>query len=382
MTSRKFYFALLVNFAIAMLVGCSSEKADDDFDLSGFNAEEFQVDIDPLLFGAVQDSEPAEECASVKIFVVDGFYEIRAQGSVVSNIYFAKGDALNHLDALENALKPVREKWKSQPDGNQISVQFKGAPWADNPVDFVKTAKTYRPLIEIIKKAGFSELVVNWERGIQTVLDKEIHEYSYLTYRALGLHYDTPRETADKYHKPPRCKSVNRALLDSLKKASQLQRDLERVQRDLERVMFDGLDTLTCQGCGGVGSNLCSERKNPLGKVKKIDEYDIKVKGSLSKNEVVRVLRQRTPGLRHVYNKSLRKKNPNFEGLVKLKLVVNSSGEVDSVSVVHSTTGFEEFDEEIKTAVGRYKFPKVDSGNTAIEIPFEFVLNENAKDAK
>lgn len=382
MTSRKFYFALLVNVAIAVLFGCSSEKADDDFDLSGFNAEEFQVDIDPLIFGAVQDFEPAEECAGVSISVGDGFYEIRAQGSVVSNIYFAKGDALNRLDALENALKPVHKKWGGQPDGNQISVQFKGAPWANNPVDFVKTAKTYRPLIEIFKKAGFNEFVVNWEHGIQTVLDKEIHEYSYLTYRALGLHYDTPKESADKYLKPPRCKSVNRALLDSLKKASQLQRNLERVQRDLERVMFDGLDTFTCQGCGGVGSNLCSKRKNPLGKVKKIDEYDIKVKGALSKNEVVRVLRQRTPGLRHVYNKFLKKKKPNFEGLVKLKLVVNSSGEVDSVSVVHSTTGFEEFDEEIKTAVGRYKFPKVDSGNTAIEIPFEFALNENAKDAK
>lgn len=397
MTSRKLYFALLVNFAIAALIGCSSEKADDDFDLSGFNYEEFQVDIDPLLVGAVQDSEPAEECASVKIFVVDGFYEIRAQGGTVSSIYFAKGDALNHLDALENALEPVREKWKSQPDGNQISVQFKGAPWADNPVDFVKIAKTYRPLIGIVKKMGFSDVRVNWEHDIQTVLNKEtsrnrdvlpeekrkeIHEYSYLTYRALGLHYDTPRETAAKYHNRPRCKAVNHALLDSLKKASQLQRDLERVQRDLERVMFDGLDTLTCQGCGGVGSNLCSERKNPLGKVKKIDEYDINVKGPLSKNEILKRVRQRTPGLRHLYNRFLRKKNPNFEGLVKLKLAINSSGEVDSISVVRSTTGVEEFDEEIKTAVGRWIFEKVESGNTTAEITLEFVLNEKVKDAK
>lgn len=134
MTSRKFYFALLVNVAIAVLVGCSSEKADDDFDLSGFNAEEFQVDIDPLIFGAVQDFEPAEECAGVSISVGDGFYEIRAQGSVVSNIYFAKGDALNRLDALENALKPVHKKWGGQPDGNQISVQFKGRPGRTIPL--------------------------------------------------------------------------------------------------------------------------------------------------------------------------------------------------------------------------------------------------------
>lgn len=226
MTSRKFYFALLVNVAIAVLVGCSSEKADDDFDLSGFNAEEFQVDNDPLVFGAV-----------------------------------------------------------------------------------------------------------------------------------------------------PRCKSVNRALL----KKTTFSKDIDRV---VARHRGDILDT--CAG-HGVFKKTCIERTfgsvSP-GSVKKVDEYDIKVKGSLSKNEVVRVLRQRTPGLRHVYNKSLKKKNPNFEGLVKLKLVVNSSGEVDSVSVVHSTTGFEEFDEEIKTAVGRYKFQKVDSGNTAIEIPLEFVLNENAKDAK
>lgn len=239
----------------------------------------------------------------------------------------------------------------------------------------MKTAKTYRPLIEIFKKAGFNEFVVNWEHGIQTVLDKEIHEYSYLTYRALGLHYDTPRETAAKYHNRPRCKSMNHALLEK----TTFSKDIDRV---VAKHRGDVLDT--CAG-HGVFKKTCIERAfgsvSP-GSVKKIDEYDIKVKGALSKNEVVRVLRQRTPGLRHVYNKFLKKKNPNFEGLVKLKLVVNSSGEVDSVSVVHSTTGFEEFDEEIKTAVGRYKFPKVDSGNTAIEIPFEFALNENAKDAK
>lgn len=256
MVSQKLYFALLVSLVVMCLVGCSSEKADDDFDLSGFNVEEYRIETDyirPLFSDEIAELESAEECALVEFTVRDGSFEISAQESLVSSIYFAKGDALNHIDELEAALKPVYEKWGGQPDGKQIRVNFEDAPWADNPVDFVKVAKTYRPLIACIKNVGFDEVIVNWKDVFNVFENKEvrdeesnlkIEEFFYLTYRALGLHWNTPRERAAKYHNRPRCKPVNRSLLDSLKRASQIQRNLEYARDPLDEYIQDRLRQL------------------------------------------------------------------------------------------------------------------------------------------
>ena len=85
----------------------------------------------------------------------------------------------------------------------------------------------------------------------------------------------------------------------------------------------------------------------------------------------MKVVRQRTPGLRHIYNKFLKKK-PGFQGKVTLKFTIAPGGEVVSIAVVSSTTGYTEFDSEIKGAVGRWTFSKVKSGNTTVTIPFTF----------
>ncbi|MBR6122339.1 energy transducer TonB, partial [Candidatus Saccharibacteria bacterium] len=43
-----------------------------------------------------------------------------------------------------------------------------------------------------------------------------------------------------------------------------------------------------------------------------------------------------------------------------------------SISIAASTTGYSEFDNEIKSAVSRWKFSKVNAGNTTVTIPFTF----------
>jgi TonB family protein len=85
----------------------------------------------------------------------------------------------------------------------------------------------------------------------------------------------------------------------------------------------------------------------------------------------MKVVRQRTPGLRHVYNKYLKKK-PGFQGKVTLKFTIAPGGEIISMSLVSSTTDYSEFDNEIKKSVGRWTFSKVKSGNTTVTIPFTF----------
>lgn len=129
----------------------------------------------------------------------------------------------------------------------------------------------------------------------------------------------------------------------------------------------DGLAGLLGGGGGGIATKSKGSIKTP-------SERDIDMGaggGSRSAADIMKVVRQRTPGLRHIYNKFLKKK-PGFQGKVTLKFTIAPGGEVISISIASSTTGFGEFDGEIKTAVSRWKFSKVKSGNTTVTIPFTF----------
>ena len=129
----------------------------------------------------------------------------------------------------------------------------------------------------------------------------------------------------------------------------------------------DGLAGLLGGGGGGIATKAKGSIKTP-------SERDIDVGaggGSRSAADIMKVVRQRTPGLRHIYNKFLKKK-PGFQGKVTLKFTIAPGGEIISISIASSTTGYGEFDGEIKTAVSRWKFSKVKSGNTTVTIPFTF----------
>jgi TonB family protein len=90
-------------------------------------------------------------------------------------------------------------------------------------------------------------------------------------------------------------------------------------------------------------------------------------------SRIKRVFQQRSPGLRHIYSKYL-KKNPNntFEGVITLKLTIAADGRVKESSIKGSTTGGKEFDEEIRKAVSRWIFSKVKSGMTVVYVPIRF----------
>lgn len=90
-------------------------------------------------------------------------------------------------------------------------------------------------------------------------------------------------------------------------------------------------------------------------------------------SRVKRVFQQRSPGLKHIYRKFI-KKNPNntFDGVITLKLTIAADGRVKKSSIKGSTTGVKEFDEEIRKAVSRWTFPKVKSGTTVVYVPIRF----------
>lgn len=129
----------------------------------------------------------------------------------------------------------------------------------------------------------------------------------------------------------------------------------------------DGLAGLLGGGGGGIATKAKGSIKTP-------SERDIDMGaggGSRSAADIMKVVRQRTPGLRHIYNKFLKKK-PGFQGKVTLKFTIAPGGEIISISIASSTTGYGEFDGEVKSAVSRWKFSKVKSGNTTVTIPFTF----------
>ena len=121
---------------------------------------------------------------------------------------------------------------------------------------------------------------------------------------------------------------------------------------------------------GFLGGGIATKAKGSI-KTPSMRDIDIDTGGSRSEADIMKVVRQRTPGLRHIYNKYLKKKS-GFQGKVTLKFTIASSGEIISISIVSSTTGFNEFDNEIKESVSRWKFSQVQSGNTTVSIPFTF----------
>ena len=129
----------------------------------------------------------------------------------------------------------------------------------------------------------------------------------------------------------------------------------------------DGLAGLLGGGGGGIATKAKGSIKTP-------SERDIDMGaggGSRSAADIMKVVRQRTPGLRHIYNKFLKKK-PGFQGKVTLKFTIAPSGDIISIAIASSTTGYGEFDADIKSDVSRWRFGKVASGNTTVTIPFTF----------
>ena len=90
---------------------------------------------------------------------------------------------------------------------------------------------------------------------------------------------------------------------------------------------------------------------------------------------VLKTVRQRFPGMRHIYNKFLKKKT-DFDGTVVLNIKINWNGIVENAEIASSTTGYEEFDEEVRKAVSRWTFGEKRVRGT-FKIPFTFYENQN-----
>ena len=135
-------------------------------------------------------------------------------------------------------------------------------------------------------------------------------------------------------------------------------------------------------GAGGIGDMLSgllgggggALKTKAMGTIRepKMNEIDMgSAGGSRSASEIMKVVRQRMSGLRHIYNTHLKKK-PGFQGKVTLRFTIAPGGEIINIAIVSSSTGYSEFDSDVKNAVKRWTFTKIKSGNTTVTVPFTF----------
>lgn len=133
-----------------------------------------------------------------------------------------------------------------------------------------------------------------------------------------------------------------------------------------------GIDGAFTDLFGGSGGKISTTALKGNIKTPKPTDIDLgSGPSSRSASDIMKVIRTRTPGLRHIYNRFL-KKNPGFQGKVTLQFTIAPGGEIITIAIKSSTTGYSEFDSEIKNTVGRWTFNKVKSGNTTVTIPFTF----------
>lgn len=135
-----------------------------------------------------------------------------------------------------------------------------------------------------------------------------------------------------------------------------------------------GSDDLAYLGdqIGSVHVTAENEEVKISGGVNAVREKDIEISSDASLNArfILHAIRMRYAGLTHVYNKHLQIK-PDLNGKIVVTISIAPDGTVGDVFIKSSTTGFDEFDEEIKTTLSRWRFNK-SNGTTTVTIPLAF----------
>jgi len=104
----------------------------------------------------------------------------------------------------------------------------------------------------------------------------------------------------------------------------------------------------------------------------KIESADKRILNQDMRSRVANEFRQSLK-LNYIYGKFLKKNSANtIEGEITLKLTIAADGTVKETSIMESTTGVKEFDEEIRNAVSQWTFSKVKSGKIVVYVPIHF----------
>ena len=261
-----------------------------------------------------------------------------------------RGDAaiapLSAFDVIVSTLIRYRKWYADRWDVDRITLYIDGSFFRQNRFHELT------PLIIALKEIGFRYVRVNVDDSDDAFRFRSMEMAHREIYRLTGLapQMDDPR-------------SFRRLVAPSLK--MELARlhameFLKKFNNDIDRIL------------GEVTGLSKADSDTPSGKVFipwRAD--DIKVRGSRSAKDVLETIRRRGPELCDIYNNFLKKKS-GFDGRVVLKCEIAPSGEVVRSTVAYSSTGYEEFDNAIRDAVGQMTFGTVESGSAKVTIPLTF----------
>ena len=297
--------------------------------------------------GCLYDRFTGDRARLIKTFMTDGI----------------PGDNDNDEWGMDYSFECLPDKFTPEIEKNLVNfLNQQGLPKSTSQCFVKSIKKEYSPKIfATIKKEPYALVVLVYKAAGDCILRTGSgYGVGYGLFAEYEKIIDELIEQDNKSQKKPkvqRSESGRRYSLDD---------DDDYDQKYAKGGSVDIGDGLASLGVGGIATKAKGSITTP-------SERDIAVTGDGNRStaDIMKVVRQRTPGLRHIYNKFLKKK-PGFQGKVSLKFTIAPDGGITSIKKVSSTTGYGEFDDEIKSAVSRWKFGKGASGNTTVTIPFTF----------
>jgi TonB family protein len=298
-------------------------------------------------------------------------------------------------DMLMNEFSRIYNQFKNLEDAGKITIFIDDK--RNHDMKWIK--KKYGPILNKIQKLGFKEIYFpsDVESSVRSETENAVYydtrfvikyddAHANQLYKTFGVRKPSKANFA-KENK--RCHNSfvtiemknEQAFKEKMDKAFKDSAVVNKILKDVASKMSKEKDPSESSG-GGIGDGLAGLFSGKGGKnaIKAIGNIgspsadDVGVTGSIDHERVMKVVRQRLPGLSHLYNKYLKKK-PGFQGKVVLKIDVNANGQVTYISVNSSTVNYPEFENEIAEAVSRWKFEN-STGNTIITIPCTFKINE------
>ena len=181
---------------------------------------------------------------------------------------------------------------------------------------------------------------------------------------------------------------VKKEDYEKLRRDSVFKASIDSVLKSVGNLSTHGTTTLygvarDCRDCPlglekEFAEKLIKEKAKGVAKAPAFEELSLERGVYDDKVLFIQIIRRRTPGLRHIYNKHL-KKSPSFSGTIVFRLNINADGTVQKVQIDSTTTGNRAFDEEIRKAVSRWNFPKKNSEDVVATFPIRFYEEESLK---
>ncbi|HUU00648.1 MAG TPA: AgmX/PglI C-terminal domain-containing protein [Myxococcota bacterium] len=127
------------------------------------------------------------------------------------------------------------------------------------------------------------------------------------------------------------------------------------------------LNTRGVVGAAGSGGRTKSEAR-VVARVTSaaLEDFD---SDSRSQQDIVKKIRQRIGGIKHCYEKRL-KRDPDLKGKIVIRFVIHPGGKVISVEIVENTTGDSELAACIAARFRAIRFPSAEGSETSVTYPF------------